>query len=160
MVPLKDYNPGQRTPYMTYGLIVLNLSIFLYGISLSPADLSAFFQTWAVIPQALSASVTTGLSVPNAAEWMTLITSQFLHGGLLHLPLKIPAIVYLGLWFLQQAVYGFVSLETPTMIGMEGGGIAYWAHAGGFAIGAGLGPLFGLFSQPDTPTALLPHQDG
>ena len=60
---------------MTYGLIVLNLSIFLYEISLSPADLSAFFQTWAVIPQALSAIVTTGLSVPNAAEWMTLITS-------------------------------------------------------------------------------------
>jgi membrane associated rhomboid family serine protease len=35
------------------------------------------------------------------------------------------------------------------MIGMEGGGIAYWAHAGGFVIGAALGPLFGLFDQAD-----------
>ncbi|MEB3251218.1 MAG: rhomboid family intramembrane serine protease, partial [Cyanobacteriota bacterium] len=64
------------------------------------------------------------------------------------LPLQIPAIFYLGLWFLQQAFYGVASLEAPTMIGMEAGGIAYWAHAGGFLIGALLGPLFGLFSSP------------
>ena len=49
----------------------------------------------------------------------------------------------------QQAFYGFASLGAPAMIGMESGGIAYWAHAGGFAIGALVGPLFGLFSQPD-----------
>jgi len=30
-------------------------------------------------------------------------------------------------------------------IGMESGGIAYWAHAGGFVFGAILGPLLGLF---------------
>jgi membrane associated rhomboid family serine protease len=65
------------------------------------------------------------------------------------LPLRIPALFYLGIWFVQQAFYGVASLGAPAMIGMEGGGIAYWAHAGGFAIGALLGPLFGLFSQPD-----------
>jgi membrane associated rhomboid family serine protease len=30
---------------------------------------------------------------------------------------------------------------------MESGGIAYWAHAGGFIFGAILGPLLGLFSD-------------
>ena len=34
-----------------------------------------------------------------------------------------------------------------TNIGMESGGIAYWAHAGGFLFGAVLGPVLGLFSD-------------
>ena len=71
--------------------------------------------------------------------------------GPLPLPFRIPAIFYLGIWFVQQALYGVASLEAPTMIGMEGGGIAYWAHAGGFVIGAALGPLFGLFDRQDQP---------
>lgn len=231
MVPLKDYNPTQRTAYVTYGLIVLNVVIFLYELSLPAQGLTHFFQAWAVVPMEFSTSLTTGLSTGNAEEWLTLFTSQFLHGGFLHLagnmlylwifgnnvedqmghgrfllfyllcgllanlvqwffamdsgipslgasgaiagvmgayifrfpevqiltlvpigpfplPLQIPAIFYLGLWFLQQAFYGVASLEAPTMIGMEAGGIAYWAHAGGFLIGALLGPLFGLFSSP------------
>jgi membrane associated rhomboid family serine protease len=52
---------------------------------------------------------------------------------------------------LQQALYGVASLNAPTNIGMESGGIAYWAHAGGFVFGAILGPLLGLFS-PDPET--------
>ncbi|MGB3135494.1 MAG: rhomboid family intramembrane serine protease [Nodosilinea sp.] len=232
MVPLKDYNPAQRTPYVTYGLIALNIVIFIYELSLPTYGLTSFFHAWAVVPEEFSTSLSTGVSAINAEEWLTVITSQFLHGGFLHLagnmlylwifgnnvedqmghgrfllfyllcgvlanlaqwffamgseipslgasgaiagvmgayifrfpqvriltlvplgpiplPLRIPALFYLGLWFVQQAMYGVASLGAPAMIGMEGGGIAYWAHAGGFAIGALLGPLFGLFSQPD-----------
>ncbi len=65
--------------------------------------------------------------------------------------IRLPAIVYLGVWFVQQALYGFASFNTPTMVGMEGGGVAYWAHAGGFVFGAVLGPIFGLFSKPAAP---------
>ena len=61
---------------------------------------------------------------------------------------RIPAILFLGFWFVQQALYGVASLDAPAMVGMEGGGIAYWAHAGGFVFGAVLGPIFGLFSRP------------
>jgi membrane associated rhomboid family serine protease len=53
----------------------------------------------------------------------------------------------LGIWFFQQALYGFATLAPRTMVGMESGGVAYWAHAGGFVFGAVLGPLLGLFSQ-------------
>ena len=60
-------------------------------------------------------------------------------------PIRIPAVLYLGIWFLQQAVYGLVSLNAPANVGMEAGGIAYWAHAGGFVFGAILGPMLGLF---------------
>jgi membrane associated rhomboid family serine protease len=60
---------------------------------------------------------------------------------------RIPAFFFLGWWFLQQAFYGAASLDAPANIGMESGGIAYWAHAGGFVFGAILGPLLGLFSS-------------
>ena len=61
--------------------------------------------------------------------------------------LRIPAIYFLGFWFVQQAFYGVASLNAPSNIGMESGGIAYWAHAGGFVFGAILGPLLGLFKS-------------
>ncbi len=67
--------------------------------------------------------------------------------GFLIAPVQIPAIFFLGFWFLQQAFYGVASLGAPANIGMQGGGIAYWAHAGGFIFGAVLGPLLGLFSN-------------
>ena len=40
----------------------------------------------------------------------------------------LPAWIVLGLWFGLQV---FSGLSTPT----EGGGVAYWAHAGGFIAG-------------------------
>jgi membrane associated rhomboid family serine protease len=43
-------------------------------------------------------------------------------------------------------------LEAPANVGMENGGIAYWAHAGGFVFGAILGPLLGLFSEDTKPS--------
>lgn len=58
----------------------------------------------------------------------------------------VPAYFFLGLWFVQQAFYGIASLNAPANVGMESGGVAYWAHAGGFVFGAILGPLLGLFS--------------
>ncbi|ERN41148.1 putative membrane protein, partial [Rubidibacter lacunae KORDI 51-2] len=64
---------------------------------------------------------------------------------------RIPAVFYLGFWFVQQAFYGLGSLS-PSNIGMEGGGVAYWAHAGGFVFGAILGPLLGLFD--DKPNSI------
>ena len=60
---------------------------------------------------------------------------------------NIPAYFYLGIWFFQQALYSFATLAPRTNVGMENGGVAYWAHAGGFVFGAILGPILGLFSQ-------------
>ncbi|GGA14380.1 rhomboid family intramembrane serine protease [Okeania sp. KiyG1] len=235
MVPLNDENPTSKTAFVVYGLIVANVLLFLYEISLSDIQLRQFFYSWAVVPCQLSNTCSVPLPTSQFPEWLTLFSSQFLHGGWLHLggnmlflwifgnnvedclghvkflifylacgvlaslsqwffspgsaiptlgasgaiagvmgayiirfpkakvltllPLgffittvRIPAFFFLGFWFLQQAFYSFASLNTPANIGMEGGGIAYWAHAGGFVFGAILGPLFGLFSSPDTNT--------
>lgn len=47
--------------------------------------------------------------------------------------IEIPAIFFLGVWFILQVLHGSLS---P---GADGGGIAFWAHAGGFATGLAVG---------------------
>lgn len=233
MFPINDDNPTSRTAYVTYTLVVLNVLIFIYELSLTPPQLERFFQLYAVIPRELTTSfsdITVNQPIP---EPLTLITSQFLHGGLAHIfgnmlflwifgnniedqlghlkylifylacgalaalsqwffsiqsalpslgasgaiagvlgayilrfpharvrtliflgPFitfpRIPAIFFLGIWFFQQALYGVASLNVPSNIGMESGGVAYFAHIGGFVFGAILGPLLGLFSSKST----------
>jgi membrane associated rhomboid family serine protease len=50
---------------------------------------------------------------------------------------EVPAIVFGGIWFLTQVLQGTAGLFTPS----EGGGVAWWAHVGGFVAGFVLTPL-------------------
>jgi membrane associated rhomboid family serine protease len=43
--------------------------------------------------------------------------------------MELPAWLMLGLWFVVQAIGGFLTL------GAAGGGVAWWAHVGGFLAG-------------------------
>jgi membrane associated rhomboid family serine protease len=45
---------------------------------------------------------------------------------------ELPAYLFLGIWFIMQLVSGMLSLG----IGADAGGVAWWAHIGGFATGA------------------------
>ena len=45
---------------------------------------------------------------------------------------EIPATLVLGLWFVEQILFGAIDLTNPTG---GGGGVAYFAHIGGFAFG-------------------------
>ena len=47
--------------------------------------------------------------------------------------IELPATIMLGLWFVIQALFAAVNLTDPT--GGGGGGVAYFAHIGGFAFG-------------------------
>ena len=53
---------------------------------------------------------------------------------------EIPAVVFLGFWFLMQLVSGVGALADAT--GQAAGGIAFWAHVAGFVAGAALVKLF------------------
>jgi len=53
---------------------------------------------------------------------------------------KIPALFFLGFWFLQQFLMGAMSLGVRTA---ETGGVAWWAHIGGFVAGVVLIKLLG-----------------
>jgi membrane associated rhomboid family serine protease len=44
---------------------------------------------------------------------------------------ELPALLILGLWFVEQILFGYFDLNS---VG-EGGGVAYFAHVGGFAFG-------------------------
>jgi membrane associated rhomboid family serine protease len=61
--------------------------------------------------------------------------------------LELPALVVLGLWFLQQALFGYFDLANP---GGGGGGVAYFAHIGGFVFGLLAVRLFAGQARPPT----------
>ena len=203
MFPIRDHNPSGRTPYVTYALIALNVAVFLayWPLFADERALALFFQDWAMIPA----------QVTQAGAYSGLVTSMFLHGGVMHLAgnmlflwifgdnmedrmghlpylafylatgvaaglahviggpvsqvptvgasgaiagvmggylllfprarvdillifvvffrvITIPAAIMLALWFGFQVFAGLGS--DPDM-----GGVAYWAHAGGFVAG-------------------------
>ena len=213
MIPLRDVIPSCTTPYVTFALLAVNTLVFLYQLSMGNA-VEEFILYFALIPAAFS--------------WVAVLTSMFLHGGLLHfggnmlylwifgdnvedrmghgrfllfyllcgtaaalaqtmarpdsvvpmlgasgaiagvmgayfvlyprsrivtlLPLfvfiqvvEIPAIFFLGFWFVMQLLSGVGSLAATTA-GEPAGGIAFWAHAAGFV--AGLGGVW-VFRRPE-----------
>jgi membrane associated rhomboid family serine protease len=77
MFPIRDHNPSGRTPYVTYALIALNVLIFLSYWSLfsDQRALMLFFDDWAMVPA----------KVTQAGNYTGLLTSMFLHGGVMHL---------------------------------------------------------------------------
>ncbi len=203
MFPIRDHNPSQKVPYVTYALILANVAIFLAGTVLLQTDrqIGQYYYDYALIPARLSAG----------ENQLALLTSIFMHGGVLHLGgnmlflyifgdnmeeefghggfvlfyllsglgaslaqyvaepystipmigasgaiagvmggyllmfprarvdvllffivfiriIPIPAWLVLGLWLGLQVFSGF-GLDTSQ------GGVAYWAHAGGFILG-------------------------
>lgn len=84
MVPLRDDIPTRTTPVVVYGLMGLNVAIFAMQLSLSPQGLDQLFQDWALVPAQLSASLRGQVANP-LHEWITLLSSMFLHGGFFHI---------------------------------------------------------------------------
>jgi membrane associated rhomboid family serine protease len=204
--PIRDHNPSEKTPWVTWALIVLNVAIFLSYQPLFQSEraLMAFYLEWGLVPAKISAG----------GDWLGFLTSQFLHGGWMHLlgnmlflwifgdnmeeefghvpylgfylasgvgaglwqvlaepasfvPMvgasgaiagvmggylllfprarvdvlliivffirivPVPAWAMLGLWFGFQIFGGFTAQAGV-------GGVAYWAHAGGFLVGLAL----------------------
>jgi membrane associated rhomboid family serine protease len=203
VIPLRDVIPSRTTPYVTIGLIAVNALVYLYEMTLGDSSLEEFILYFGLVPAAFS--------------WVAVVTSMFLHGGLLHvggnmlflwifgdnvedrmghgrfvvfyllcgaaaalaqtamspdsvvpmvgasgavagvmgayfvlyphsrivtlIPLfvffhvmEVPALVFLGLWFVLQFVSGVGSIAAATG-GEPAGGIAFWAHVAGFVAG-------------------------
>ncbi len=85
MFPINDNNPTRTTAYVTYALIALNVAVFVYELSLAPPQLEQFFQYYAVVPKELTASLNGIPANSSIPEPLTLVTSQFLHGGFAHI---------------------------------------------------------------------------
>jgi membrane associated rhomboid family serine protease len=224
MIPFRDNQASRRLTLFNVMLIAANIAVFVYEASLG-RDLEGFIYQYAMIPAHLTAAVEGGrqlvrlpqdASLPPALE--TIVTSMFLHGGILHLAgnmlylfifgaaveeamghlrylafylvcgiasaltmvvftphstvpvigasgaiagvlgayfvlyprakistilpifilmyfVEIPAIVYLLIWFVAQLYAGLS--QNPEVAG----GVAWWAHVGGFLVGMLLGPM-------------------
>jgi membrane associated rhomboid family serine protease len=68
---------------------------------------------------------------------------------LFFLPFPVPAFLLIGFWFVAQVFSGFASLGVSTV--GAGGGIAYFAHIGGFLAGALLVNIFAVRRRPPSP---------
>jgi len=217
MIPIKDDNPTRTFPFFTVVLIAANLFVYFYQLSLGAAGERAFVWKLGLVPDRLfHPDSYPRFGVPTAAvpEYLTVLTSMFIHGGFFHLAgnmlylwifgnnieddlghmrfllfylfcgvfaslfhaalslgssvipmvgasgaisgvlgaymvrfpgarvyviiwfffllriVAVPALVVLGIWFLMQLLSGAQSL------GVGGGGIAWFAHIGGFLVGA------------------------
>jgi len=208
--PIGDDNiVGGHKPLVAYTLLVINVAIFIFQLTLNPAQIEFFLTDFGSIPDEIS----------HGQDLYTLITSMFLHGGLLHLlgnmlflwifadnieaivgskifllfyffgglfaagvhiltdldsmiptvgasgaisavmgaylvmfpksrikvlfiikKIYVPAIAFLGLWFFQQLFSGIGTVAPATA--EEAGGVAWWAHIGGFIYGLALGWFF------------------
>jgi len=76
MIPLSDdrvYNAGK--PYMTWLLLVINLIVYYFEWQLDAQGLDDFILTYGATP----------ISISNGLNIQSLLTSIFLHGGILHL---------------------------------------------------------------------------
>ncbi len=208
MIPLDDDDSPGGIPFWTIALIALNVIVFF--VEITSVDPEGFIARYALIPA--------NVSLGNPATWMQFITSQFLHGGFLHIisnmlflwvfgdnvekrlgffafpifyllagvvggltqfilspdstipmlgasgaiagvlgayyalfpthkiktlvpvigfvsVVSIPASIMLIYWFITQIFSG------ATSIGAEGGGVAYFAHIGGFVTGWIIGKM-------------------
>ena len=59
---------------------------------------------------------------------------------------QVPAILFLGVWFVEQLMFGAVA--SFSRITDAPGGVAWWAHAGGFLAGLILVHLFARGTEP------------
>ncbi len=90
MIPLKDRNPSGTFPGVTLTLILINVFVFLYELSLGPG-VTSLIKHYALIPAEVAGSVSYG-SVNFSDTVKPFFTSMFLHGGWLH--------VIMNMWFL------------------------------------------------------------
>lgn len=85
MIPLRDDNPTRIRPVVTYAVMAACAAIFLWQLGLGPSGNEAVVYALGFVP----AVVFGGAELPQQLVWvpapLTIVTSMFLHGGLLHL---------------------------------------------------------------------------
>lgn len=103
MFPVSDDNPHFLTPYVTYGLIGINVLswLLLQGLGFDPL-LPRSVCTFGLVPAEFTGAVpagsafavgpTTSCVVTGEAVWLRLVTYMFLHGSWFH--------ILFNLWFL------------------------------------------------------------
>ena len=86
MLPFEDHPERERRgfPIVMISLVVLNVLVFLYMLSLTPSQLERFVFTFGMVPANITgaAQPTFTSAIPPV---LTLVTALFVHGGILHI---------------------------------------------------------------------------
>ncbi len=83
MIPLRDTIPSRTFPWVTIALICANVLVFLHQISLGSRQGAAFVAVFGAVPAQFTGAAVH--AAPALAPGLTIATSMFLHGGVLHL---------------------------------------------------------------------------
>jgi membrane associated rhomboid family serine protease len=114
----------------------LRFVVFYLLCGIAAAGLQAAFDPRSLIPMVGASGAIGGVMGAYVLMYPRVHVHLFVLLGFYANTIAVPAYFMLGYWFLLQVVSGTVS------VGAEGGGVAFWAHVGGFAAGALLSFVF------------------
>ena len=110
--------------------------LFYLLCGISAAALQTAFDPNSVIPMVGASGAIGGVMGAYVVMYPRVHVHLFVFLGFYATTFAVPAYFMLGYWFLVQLVSGSVA------IGAQGGGVAFWAHVGGFVAGALLSFVF------------------
>jgi len=110
--------------------------LFYLLCGISAAALQTAFDPHSVIPMVGASGAIGGVMGAYVLMYPRVHVHLFVFLGFYATTFAVPAYFMLGYWFLIQLVSGSVA------IGAQGGGVAFWAHVGGFVAGALLSLVF------------------
>jgi len=85
MFPIQDSVPSRSVPVVTRALILINVVVFFFELSLSRESIIQLFYLFGVVPARFTdPEWAASIGFPIGSYW-SLLTHQFLHGGWLHI---------------------------------------------------------------------------
>ncbi len=85
MIPLKDNIPYQGFPALTWVLILLNATIFVFEISIPKDPLQQLFYLFGLVPARYSLPSWASVHGLPFDHYLSFVTNMFLHAGWLHI---------------------------------------------------------------------------
>jgi membrane associated rhomboid family serine protease len=82
-IPLKDLNPRRTFPFVNITLILANVAVFIYQLTLPPSAFKTFVLANSTIPSRFLSFLDGHLGFETA--FLPLVASMFLHSGILHI---------------------------------------------------------------------------
>lgn len=137
-------NIEDRLGHVGYLLFYLAAGIFASGLHI-------FFNPTSNVPSLGASGAIAGVLGAYLIFYPQSKVYTFIPFGYFMRLRPLPAIVVLGLWFVMQIFSGVGSM----MAQGRGGGVAYWAHIGGFVFGLLIGFLFNKRIKEPVPAP--PH---
>lgn len=119
MIPFKDNNPTRYFPIVTIAIIAVNVAVFIFQF-LSPYNSQKIAYAYGAVPRALLTFDT----VHPLHPLLTIFTSMFMHGGLLHLGSNM-----LYLWIFGNNIEDKLGYVKFIIFYLLCGVVAAYAHA-------------------------------